>query len=424
MKKLLLILLSTLILCGFATIGASAAFLGTGSSVLAKDVSLIKTGLIGEAMTFSDTDFKTALGISTFKKITVLSLPSSDEGTLTLDNESVKVGQQIKRRNITGLTFTPKDSSVTESSFSFCVSAGSEETVVCTMKFISRVNYAPKIVSSAENSLNVTTQKGISVYGTFKAEDPEGDDIDYIIVSAPKYGAIAITDLESGEFKYTPSGDFCGNDSFVFVVRDEYGNFSQVQKVSIRIIERMSEVVFVDMKDSKDYNAAVAMSAMGIMSGEIVGDDTYFAPDGSVSRAEFVAMAMKSLSIRADSTLESTFFDDNDEIPKSLVGYVATAARCGIVNGSFENGELKFRPNDPITHYEAAIVMANLINTRAESEVFSAISGIESVPVWARAQVGAMYTSGIFSTLENIEMNESITRENAAKYLYKLCNLK
>ena len=90
------------------------------------------------------------------------------------------------------------------------------------------------------------------------------------------------------------------------------------------------------------------------MAGVPVGDDTLFSPNGTVTRAEFVAMALKNVGVRRDTTLTATCFDDDGEIPASLRGYVATAQRIGVVNGSFSGGKLLFRPNDPVTKYEAA----------------------------------------------------------------------
>lgn len=420
MKKFLLLILTFTVLLSALTVVSSAAFLGTGAEVIADEVTLIKTGLLGKDIVFSDTDFKSALGISEFNKITVCSIPSSTEGTLTLGSRRVYAGQTIKRKNISSLTFTPLDSSVTASSFTFKVDGSQDCEILCELKFIEKVNYAPKLNTDTDDTLSVTTQKGISVYGRIDANDPEGDDLDYIIVSYPKYGTVEITDSEMGEFKYTPNSDYDGKDSFVFVVRDEYGNYSSAETVSITVTERMSEVVYVDMESSKSYNAAVAMTALGIMSGSRIGDDMYFSPDEGVTRAEFVAMAMKVLGVKADSTLTSTFFDDNDEIPKPLVGYVATAARCGIINGSFDGEALNFRPNDNITKCEAAIIMSNLLEVKADSAVLSAVEGIDTVPVWARDEVGAMFSEGIFSSNDGADMSEGVCREEAAEYLYKL----
>lgn len=420
MKKVLLLLLLISITLGMISTVAYASYFGTGAEVIANEVTLVKTGLIGQPLDFSDTDFKSALALAEFKRIIITEIPSSTDGLLKLGDRRVYIGQEIKRKNLSSLTFTPDSKDVSEATFKFKVDSKDSSEHSCVIRFLDRINYAPKLNTDANETLSVTTQKGISVYGRIDATDPEQDGLSVIVVTYPKNGSLSISSETFGEFCYTPKSDFDGKDSFVFVVRDEYGNYTKPQKVSLKVTERMSEVVYVDMTDSKSYNAAVAMTAMGIMSGTRVGDDMYFSPDGTVSRAEFVAMAMKVLGVRADSTLTKTYFDDNDEIPKSLVGYVATAARIGVVNGSFDTDGLYFRPNDSVTKCEAAIIMSNLLEIKADSAVFSEIDGISEVPVWARASVGAMYSIGVFDNSESADLNEALSRESAAEYLYRI----
>jgi hypothetical protein len=420
MKKILLALLIAALGFSSLAISAGAAAGGSGVAVIATETNLIKTGLLGQKLVFSDTDFKSAMGVSDFYSITVESLPDAKSGVLMLGGRKVTEGQQIRRRNIASLTFVPSSREVTESRFTFTMAntaAGAE--IECIMKFIERVNYQPKIDTDASKTLSVTTQKGISVYGNMEASDPDGDDIEFIIVSYPKYG---ILKTDEGEFTYTPSGEYTGKDSFVYVARDEYGNYSKPARVTVNVTARMSEVVYEDMKESRYYNSAVALTAMGIMSGERVGDGMYFNPEATVTRAEFVAMAMKALGIKADSTLKKTFFDDNGDIPSALVSYVATAQRCGAVNGAFDGKGLYFRPNDAITTYEAAIVMANLLGAD-EAESQASVSGIESIPVWARSDVSVMYELGIFSKNDALVVTDHITREFVSECLFKLSEL-
>lgn len=388
----------------------SASF-GSGAAVIANEVKLIKTGLYGQKLVFSDVDFKTALAVTNFKSVTIKSLPSSSEGTLIFAGRRVSEGQTIKRKHVGSLVFIPASTEVDEASFSFTVD-GSKE-IKCQLRFIEKINYAPKTDTEASA---LTTQANISAYGRLSASDPEGDKTEFIIVSYPKSGILSFTDEEMGKYKYTPTGGFTGSDSFCYVVRDEYGNYSKPASVSIQVTERMCSAEYIDMKDREEYGAAVAMTAMGIMSGSIVGDDLYFSPDREVTRAEFTAMAMKSLGIRADSTLKSSYFDDNADIPTSLVGYVATAQKVGIVNGTFADGRLLFRPNEPITKYEAAKIMATLMNIR-ESDEDASYSDAENVPVWARPSVSAMTMLGIF---EENEVVGNVTRADAAEYIYKM----
>ena len=420
MKKILLLLTLTVIALGAVAFPAYASYLGTGAQVIANDVTLIKTGLVGESLNFSDTDFKSALATAEFKKIIITQIPSSADGILTVNGRRAYIGQQIKRRSLSTLSFEAAGEDVSCAEFKFKVDSADSAEYTCEIKFIDKVNYAPKLNTDADETLTVTTQKNISVYGKINASDPEGDALSVIVVSYPKYGTLEVFSDSFGEFKYTPEDGFDGKDSFVFVVRDEYGNYTKAEKVTVKVTERMSEVVYVDMEDSRSYNAAVAMTAMGIMSGSRIGDGIYFAPGETVSRAEFVAMAMKALGIRADSTLTKTYFDDNHKIPQPLVSYIATAARIGAVSGAFETDGIYFRPNDAITKCEAAIVMSNLLDIKADSAVFSEIEGISEIPVWARPSVGAMYSTGVFDHADTLEMSAAVTREYAAEYLYRI----
>lgn len=398
----------------------SSAFFDTVYAQAQSDVRVIKTGLYGQKLTFSDADFKQAYAITDFKSIVIESIPSSSEGTLLLAGRRVKEGQTIKRRNIAALIFVPASSDVKECEFEYTLSYGGVDTRgTCEIKFIDKVNYAPKTPEERETSLTLKTQSEISVYGRLEGSDPEGDKIEYIIAAYPKNGALTFTDKETGYYKYTPIDGFTGYDTFTYVLRDEYGNYSTPCEVGIRIVERMSNEVYADMTNRSEYNAAVAMSALGVMSGRTLGDDKYFMPDETVSRAEFVAMAMKASGMRADSSLGRTFFDDNVEIPPALVSYVATAQRLGIVDGDYSEAGLVFEPNRGITKNEAAQIIGNILGLQSslEDEVYLEN---ETVSVAARSSVLAMFTLGIFrGDIEDFSGTDIVTRADAAEYLYR-----
>ena len=396
---------------------ATANF-GSGVEVLSDEAELIKGAPFGQRVVFSDSDFKRALGVSDFDTLKIKTLPKSTEGTLLYAGRRVRENQEIKRKNVGSLVFIPSSKDVAECQFTFTIDdlLGGNE-MKCVIKFTDKVNYAP---SAKESDTVVFAQGEIAVFGRMSATDPEGDEIKYMVVSYPKYGYISY-DKESGKYSYSATDGYIGSDRFAYVARDEYGNFSEPIYVNLEVERRMSEVVFSDMSGREEYTAAVAMTAMGVMSGTQIGDDFYFNPEEAVTRAEFVAMAMKAFGLRPDNTVKTSYFDDNADIPISLVGYVATAQRMGIVNGTFASGMLVFRPNDVITKYEAGKIIAEIMGASAdaESEVFSDIG---SIPVWARPSVYAMYSLGIFESNDgNVYGNSAVTRANAAGYLYRMC---
>ena len=419
MKKLIVFCLVIAALTSVVGISAEALF-GSGYRQVASEVKVIKTGLLGQKLTFSDSDFKSAYAITDFDSVTVNTLPKSSEGVLLLAGRRVKENQTVKRRNVGALVFVPASREVTKASFEFTLSRGGTSNVgACEMKFIDKINYAPKAPEEKESSLSLRTQAEISLYGRMEGSDPEGDKLEYIIAAFPKNGYLTVTDGEIGTYRYTPSNDFTGYDSFTYVLRDEYGNYSEPREVGIRVIERMSSEVYADMTNRSEYNAAVAMSALGIMNGRTLGDGKYFMPDETVSKAEFVAMAMKASGMRADSSLTKTFFDDNTDIPAALVSYVATAQRLGIVDGNLKEGGLIFEPNRGITKNEAAGIIAGILGlkTSEEDEVYFDNA---SVSVSARGNVAAMFTLGIFDgEIESYNGTDIVTRAEAAEYFYR-----
>ena len=424
MKKLLAGLLAATLLCLAFGVIVSASGFGNGVEVIAKDAKIIKSGLYGMKITFSDADVKQALCINDFEKITVTKLPPTSDGTLMLAGRRVSEGTSIKRKNLPALVFIPTSREVSETSFKISVDGYADGNEVdFILKFTDKVNYEPNISEDYADSLALLTQKEIGVWGKMQATDAEGDAIEYIIVSYPKSGLLTIVDKEKGKYLYTPQDSYTGSDSFVYVARDEWGNFSKAQNVSITVSERMSDIEYADMIERPEYNAAVAMTAMGIMGGEIIGDGIYFNPDKAVSRAEFVAMAMKSLGIRPDSSASATYFDDDSSIPEPLRSYVATAQKKGVICGKFENGKLLFKPNDKITKYDAAVIMSELMGADADTDV-TVFANESEIPTWARASVYAMCAAGIFDYEGNtIDASATVTRADCARYLYRMINL-
>ena len=409
-------------MCTLFGVAASASF-GSGVTAVATDVSLIKSGLYGRKITFSDADFKQGLCITDFKRVTITELPDSSAGTLMIAGRRATEGISIKRKNLPSLVFIPASKEISEASFKFKIDeyAGGEE-LTFKLRFTDKINYEPILPESNEPCLNEKTQREISVFGRMEATDGEGDGLEFMIVSYPESGALTVLDKTSGKYLYTPDDDFVGKDSFVYVARDEWGNFSEIAEVSITVGKRMSEVKYVDMQNRPEYSAAVAMTAMGIMGGKVIGDGVYFNPDETVTKAEFVAMTLKVLGMTPNAAAE-TYFDDNADIPSPLVGYVAAAQRMGAINGSFEDGKLLFKPNDEITKYEAAMIMAKLIETDAEVDL-PVFKDESDIPCYARADVYAMCSVGVFEYTDNtVNATAAVTRADAARYLYKLISL-
>ena len=419
MKKIIILAIITISIVIGCVVQASADF-GDAADVLASDVKVVRTALRGQTVVFSDSDVKCALVLSRFDSITVTKLPSEESGRLLLSGKQIAENTKIKRKSIPALAFIPSSAGVDEASFKFTVDGylGGAE-IECIIRFTDKVNYAPE-VDLPTLAMTVTTYENVDHHGRLEGVDPEGDKLEYMVISYPKSGLLSFDKL-SGKYIYSPSSSYIGQDKFTYVIRDEYGNYSEPVTVKIKVDERMCEVDFEDMKGKREYGASLAMTAMGIMSGRVVGDGVYFEPDTEVTRAEFLAMAMKAVGIKADSTIEKSFFDDDSEIPPALKPYVATAQRIGIAKGDFVDGELLFNPNEKITKYDAALIMSSLVRDDTDEEE-SVFAEDDETPIYARSSVSAMYSLGIFERSEEGDTREAVTRADAAYYLYKLIN--
>ncbi len=407
------------------TVGGVAAYadFGSGVAAMAEGTEIIKTAISGKKIVFSDVDFKQGLCITDFDKIEITAVPESNQGVLMLAGRRVGIGTVIKRKNIGALVFIPASRDVSECRFKFKTddyASGAEVDFV--LKFTEKVNYAPTV--SEKNDSTLTTQREVSVWGMMEAEDAESDTLEYLVIGYPKAGALTVLDKKTGEFLYTPPTDYTGEVSFTFVARDEWGNFSKPEKVEIKVTERMSEIVYEDLKDHKEYNAAIALTAIGAADGRLIGDGVYFMPEDKVTIAEFVTMAMKCAGVSADKSLSATYFDDDADIPAPMKSYIATAQKYGIVQGKFENSGLFLRPNAPITRYEAAMIMSALVEEHADA-VLPTFSDGDTLPVWAEAAVAEMCAMGIFdSECETIGGNDELSKIECVAYLYRMYNTK
>lgn len=420
-RKISCLLLFSLMFATLAVLPTSAYVrISYGLDCLAKESSLIKAGLRGEEIRFCETDFKQALGLTKISSVTMLTLPPATDGTLKLNGTPIESGKTLSRAEIGGLTFTPAGDELDATKFSFCVNTDAGTTALnCTIRIADRINYAPS-VREDKATLYVQTQKNIAVYGQMRATDPEGDGLNYFVISYPKKGTLSVLDRETGEFRYAPRAGMTGRDSFTFVARDAYGNYSYPATVSLSVGENGGLASYADMKENEAHHAALVLAEQKIMLGTLVGDGMYFDPDGTLSRGEFLVMAMKAAGVAPAAGVDATWFDDDAAIADPIKPYVATAQLYGYVNGSFDGTGLYFYPNEKITRAEAAVILYNLAEVSTPT-VLPVFADASDVPVWARVPAAALCEAGILSTDGgNLRADDDLTRAECAAALYAM----
>ena len=233
MKKRILLLSVCLLLLSAVTLCPAAFTLTRATLHLSPCVALIKSGIAGEPMRFSLADFKQALCVTEIDTVTVTSLPDTRAGVLTLDGARVSAGQTLNTAQLERLRFIPADALVERADFSVtCGGYAGGEAIPCTLYFHERVNYAPTV---GEASFSAAATKDSELRGALSGADPEGDALTYLVVAYPKRGRLKITDAERGDFVYEPKDGYTGKDVFSYVVRDAYGNYSEVATVRITV---------------------------------------------------------------------------------------------------------------------------------------------------------------------------------------------
>ncbi|MBQ8310783.1 MAG: S-layer homology domain-containing protein [Clostridia bacterium] len=397
--------------------GEGEGILSYGVHVLAAETDMAISVLRGNEAVFSAEVFARSLNLSHVDYITVHTLPDDTDGELLLGSTRVAAGQRIASSNLSYLTFAAASEAVSRASFTFSAN-GSEAVMDCNVYLLDVENYTPTLAAVPELARRVFTYRDTAAYGTLTAYDPDGDEMVFEIVSYPQNGALTLTDAHAGTYVYAPSAGYTGTDSFSYVARDIYGNYSACASVELRVDVAGTSVTYADMEDSRSHTAARALTEAGIMSGTQVGNQHYFYPDRTVTRAEFLVMAMNVAGITDVPTCEATAFADDASIPQSMKGYVAAAYTLGYISGTNVQGDLCFLPDEEITRAQAAVMLESILDV-SDARVISVFADHSEIPVWASDALYSLHAVGILRDTEGcISATQKLTRAETADMLF------
>lgn len=388
-------------------------------SLIAEEYSLIKTGQAGSDITFSANDFADCIGVKKIGEIMITSLPPVTTGSLRLGDSAVLKNQVIARSRLNALRFVPTGGEAGEGSFTFRVIGSEEYELTCRLYLLDGMNYKPSTQVSAVLSerRSVTTYENIAVFSSMPAADPENDQLTYEIVEYPKKGVLAVTDRTAGNYTYTPITDFVGKDSFVYEATDRYGNRSEQCKVEIRVIANETAVVYSDLLGKAEQYPALRLTADGIMHVRYENGSAVFQPDESVTRLDFLVMAMQAAGYRVSTTADQTPFADDRDIPSQAKGYVSAAVNMGFVHGVQAEGGLYLYPDAPITRAESAVILSRMIDPE-KPVIRPVFSDSDNIPTYALDAIQALNAVGILESVgSTIAPNETVTRSQSAQIL-------
>lgn len=386
------------------TILLLAALLTTTAS--AKAITVDPT----EQFCFSGGDFTAA---EADDGIFLTSLPVASVATLYHGDRILRAGDALPIHALDELTMTThciaaKDTSIGYYTVSDGTVSGRKEL---KLSILPKKNEAPK----AENG-TLETYRNIANTGTLPVTDPENGTLTYTIVTEPKRGTVELG--EDGSFTYTPFENKVGKDSFTFIATDDAGNASTEGKIFIEIKKPTDKEAYADMVGDESAFTAMWLKEQGLFTGSRVGGNLCFEPEKTVSRGEFLVMAMGVVEAEAEKSAMTTGFADEKDTPIWMQPYITTALADGMISGTQSEDGVCFLPQAALTKTEAAVMLQNMLRLPARNAQPVAAFEETSLPAWAGEAVSALSAAGV--QLELSDAEEAMTRRDAAKILYQV----
>ena len=174
---------------------------------------------------------------------------------------------------------------------------------------------------------------------------------------------------------------------------------AQVARMFYNLLVNKSVAVttnFSDVEQGKWYTEAVnALASLGI----IQGSNGKFRPNDPITRAEFIAIAMRFANMVSGA---SASFKD---VPTNAWYYdsIASAVAYGWIGG-YSDGS--FRPTKPITRAEVVTIVNRMLNRSFDASVsLNAVTNFSDVPVvhWAFAAIAEATTSHDHTSNNGVE---------------------
>lgn len=159
--------------------------------------------------------------------------------------------------------------------------------------------------------------------------------------------------------------------------------------------------VLSSTKTFNDVSTHWAKADIELLASKLVvkgATDTTFAPDSSITRAEFAALLVRSLGLSSDAASAASFKDVKSS--DWFAGAVGAAVKAKLVSG-FE--DKTFKPNDTITREQMAVMVARAISaagtkpTASSSDALAKFNDKASISSWAQVAVAQSVDAKIIS---------------------------
>ena len=364
-------------------------------------------GLALSAEVFSESD--------TREGVYVASVPSQLDAEVSLGARTLRAGDVLDRSMLSQLLVLPAENRDASCELVYCPIEGGEvqPSRALELSILTGKNEAPVC-----RDVKFETYKNIANTGVLSASDPEGDTLTYQLVKEPKRGTVDIA--PDGSFTYTPAQNKVGKDVFTYTATDSAGNVSNVANVTVKIVKPTDKAMYQDLAGDTLAYTAMWLKDRGVYTGKRIAGNLCFEPEGTLTRGEFLVMAMKLLGAEPESARLTSGFADESKTPAWMRPYIVSAFKSGMVSGVTSPDGMVFRPSSNLTRAEAAVMLQNILDL-PQSQEAAVFSEDCAVPVWAQASVSALESAGI--SIPVTTSAENLTRREAAELLYECWTL-
>ena len=351
----------------------------------------------------------------TLEGVYVASVPSQLDAEVSLGARTLRAGDVLDRSMLSQLLVLPAENRDASCELVYCPIEGGEvqPSRALELSILTGKNEAPVC-----RDVKFETYKNIANTGVLSASDPEGDTLTYQLVKEPKRGTVDIA--PDGSFTYTPAQNKVGKDVFTYTATDSAGNVSNVANVTVKIVKPTDKAMYQDLAGDTLAYTAMWLKDRGVYTGKRIAGNLCFEPEGTLTRGEFLVMAMKLLGAEPESTRLTSGFADESKTPAWMRPYIVSAFKSGMVSGVTSPDGMVFRPSSNLTRAEAAVMLQNILDL-PQSQEAAVFSEDCAVPVWAQASVSALESAGI--SIPVTTSAENLTRREAAELLYECWTL-
>lgn len=350
-----------------------------------------------------------------FEGVYVASVPSQLDAEVSLGARTLRAGDVLDRSMLSQLLVLPAENRDASCELVYCPIEGGEvqPSRALELSILTGKNEAPVC-----RDVKFETYKNIANTGVLSASDPEGDTLTYQLVKEPKRGTVDIA--PDGSFTYTPAQNKVGKDVFTYTATDSAGNVSNVANVTVKIVKPTDKAMYQDLAGDTLAYTAMWLKDRGVYTGKRIAGNLCFEPEATLTRGEFLVMAMKLLGAEPESARLTSGFADESKTPAWMRPYIVSAFKSGMVSGVTSPDGMVFRPSSNLTRAEAAVMLQNILDL-PQSQEAAVFSEDCAVPVWAQASVSALESAGI--SIPVTTSAENLTRREAAELLYECWTL-